>query len=191
MCCQCRFRFWSLPVSSRKLLILPICRLLHFDGANTPLCAACCSCSMLQIAAGGEMLREGPGPPPADICFYGGRWITSSPPAAATTASPSIIAYFPIFWGHISASAFIHQQLACIYEGKRVSCIRRATANVCMIPSSILSLLSLDLQLCIFSVDRLAPGQGTEFLCRKIMRLAAWICIMAVILWILAKMALL
>ena len=44
MCCQCRFRFWSLPVSSRKLIILPICRLLHFDGANTPLCAAAAVC---------------------------------------------------------------------------------------------------------------------------------------------------
>ena len=150
----------------------------------------CCSCSMLQIAAGGEMLRECPGPPPADICFYGGRWITSSPPAAATTASPSIIAYFPIFWGHISASAFILHQHVSMTE-----------PAVCSYFSGRLQPMFVDSYLCsvlfwTFScVSSLWTGwhqdRETEFLCRKIMRLAAWICIMAVILWILAKMALL
>ena len=185
MCCQCRFRFWSHPVSSR-LLILPICRLLHFDGANTPLCAAAAVCC---IAAGGEMLRECPGSAAADICFYGGRWITSSPPAAATTASPSIIAYFPIFWGHISASAFILQHVSMK--------VREYLVLGGLHPMFAWFLaLSFPCYLWTFScVSSLWTGwhqdRETEFLCRKIMRLAAWICIMAVILWILAKMALL
>ena len=84
-----------------------------------------------------------------------------------------------------------------IYEGKRVPSITEPVATFqegysqCLRDSYLSRVLFWTFSCVSSQWAGWHQDRETEFLCRKIMRLAAWICIMAVILWILAKMALL